>query len=173
MIEPGRYRARCTGPADAQWGVSQNGNPQLALVFKFLDREGFEMTWIGTFAPGAATNIALQALENCGWQGIDPTEDLSGIESEEVELVVKSELDLEGNPRLRIAWVNRPGYGRIQFTQPAGPAELAAFKGDIRAAVAARRSGARPTRSQERTQRQSRPPNDDFGPMPADDDIPF
>ena len=33
MINPGNYRARCTGPADAQWGVSQNRNLVLSAMW--------------------------------------------------------------------------------------------------------------------------------------------
>ena len=171
MIQSGRYMARCTGPADASWGMSQNGNLQLALVFELLEG-GQQLSWVGTFASGPATDICLQALENCGWKGTDPIEDLSGIDSEEVELVVVEEEDLEGNLRTRVRWVNRPGAGRIKFKHPVGPAELAAFKGEIRAAVAAKRAGGPPARSQGHAQ-QNRLPNDDFGPMPKDDDIPF
>ena len=98
------------------------------------------ITWIGTFAPGKATGFALDALENCGWKGNDPTADLTGIDSQDVELVVDAEAGQDGVMRPRVRWVNRRGSGRIKFKQPIGPGELGAFRDEIRGAVAARRA---------------------------------
>ena len=176
MISPGTYRARCTGPTDAQWGVSQNGNLQLALVFDLLDEAvaGQRITWIGTFAVGKATDFTLQALENCGWQGSDPTADLTGIDSQDVELVVDTEAGQDGVMRARVRWVNRPGSGRIKFKQPVGPSELGAFSQEIRGAVAARRAGNRsaaPARPRGPAPR-GQYPDEDYGGA-GEDDLPF
>jgi len=160
MIDPGRYRARCTGPNDAQWGMSANGNLQVALLFELLDESNQRMTWVGTFAAGKATEFALQALENCGWTGNDPTQDLTGVDSEEVELAVAHEEDQEGVTRARISWVNKPGSGRIKFKQPLQLGELAAFSADLRGAVAARRQGGGVQQSARRQAPEGSNPND-------------
>jgi hypothetical protein len=187
-IEPGTYRAKCTGTKDAQWGVSKNGNVQLALVFAFAEGEllGQEITWIGTFAPGKATDIAIQAIENCGWDGTDPTESLDGIDKNDVNLVIGLEADQDGKMYPRVQWVNKPGNGRIKFQQPVSAKELKAFSPDIRGAVAMRRQqqgkpvASRPSAQQrERPQQQQQrrtgggdPGPDDFGPTEYDE-IPF
>lgn len=182
-IQQGTYRAKCTGPKDAQWGVSKAGNVQLALVFAFADEElrGQEITWVGTFAPGKATDIAIQALENCGWDGVDPTESLEGIDRNDVMLVIDLETSEDGNTTFpKVKWVNRPGNGRIKFQQPVAAAELKAFSKDIRGAIAMRRQKQgkpRPTQPQMTRAQGSKPvgpdPAEDFGPTEYGDEIPF
>lgn len=141
-IEPGTYRARCTGPDDVQWGYSANGNLQIGLVFVLLDEPyaNRKMSWRGSFANEKSTEFTLQALENCGWKGEDPITSLDGVDSEEVELVVEDEFNEQnGQTFARVRWVNRPSGGKVSFKQPASKADLSAHRGDIVAAVLERR----------------------------------
>lgn len=155
-IEPGTYKARCiedvTKPA--RLGRSNGGHEQIALTFEVYGPEGEvlgTMDWIGTFAPGKATEITLKALDTCGWTGAEPA-DLTGITDQEVELVIASET-YEGKTSTRVKWINRPGAGRIEFKNKLGAQDAKALgaqlKGQIAAMRAARggRSGPAPSGS--------------------------
>lgn len=165
MIAAGTYRARCTGEQDVQFGFSKTGNEQIAVVFRITEGEcaGHTVTWFGSFASEKSIKIALKALENCGWKG-DNVTDLSGIGSEEVDLVIDHEPDQENRPRLRVQWVNKPGAsGRVELRDQMSAAQKVAFaqkmKGQI---LSARQSAGTPRRET---------------PKPAtpkhDEDIPF
>lgn len=182
MIQPGQYRARSTGPQDVSFGVSASGNLQIAVVFEFIDEAlaGQTIVWVGTFAPGKSTDITIQALENCGWTGDDPTKNIDGIDGNEVILVIENDTNDKGDIYPRVKWINRPGAGRIKFKRPAEGAELRAFGAEIRAATLARRAAQWTARPE---QRQALPPakkktntydDADYGASPStDDDFPF
>lgn len=70
ILPAGHYRARADA-ATLQFGRSANGNEQVALTFDITDRkaEGQRITWIGTFAEGKATEIAVAGLMAAGWTG--------------------------------------------------------------------------------------------------------
>lgn len=165
--KPGTYLARCLGAQHAQWGESQAGNLQLALPFVVTsgENEGATITWFGTFKPGKSTELALDALEACGWRGDDPTASLGGVESDEVELVV----ELDENGRLRVQWVNRPGGG-VRLQKPVAGAALRQLGAHLRGAVVERRRAqgaphpARPAPQRPPPARQAPPP------ASADDD---
>src|SRR5262245_48948220 len=86
------YRARALHSA---LGRARNGREQIAVEFQILD-EGFEserITWYGYFGDEGRgtrtpTQITVEALRNCGWVG-DDLSDLSGIDANEVALVVE------------------------------------------------------------------------------------
>lgn len=188
MIQPGKYRARATSAEDVQFGVSKQGNLQIGVLFELLDEEmaGQTISWVGTFADGKATDIAIKALEACGWQGDDPTESLEGITNNEVVLVIENETGEDGRSYAKVLWVNRPGAGRVKFKQPISGQDLRVFGADIKRAVAANRamnSGGSPARSQQAQRSsgsQQRPPQQqrsgqfedpDYGPRAGDDDV--
>lgn len=192
MIQPGKYRARATGIDDVSFGVSKQGNLQIAVVFDLLDEHvvGQTISWVGTFADGKATDIAIKALEACGWTGEDPTESLDGITDNEVVLVVENETGDDGKVYSKVSWVNRPGAGRVKFKQPISGQDLRVFGADIKRAVAANRAmggGGQPRQqsvqrpAQNRQQAQRPPeqrgnsfPDDSYGPNGVhDDDLPF
>lgn len=182
----GTHLARATGPQDVKFGMSSKNNLQVAVSFRFTNDQselyGQTITWIGTFAPGKASEIALQALENCGWRG-DDVLDMTGIDSEEVELVIADEWNAEQTKQYpKVQFVNRPGAGRFEFQNPIEGQSLAvhsrALSQQFRAIRASQgRKPAAPAPAQQR--RNSAPATQDpggpplFGNERADDELPF
>lgn len=116
----GKRRARATG--DVSFGMSSNGNLQIAVCFELNDQNdpfcGEQITWVGTFAEGKASEIALQALETCGWVG-DDVMDMIGIDSNDVELVIVEDTTADGTRQYdKVAFVNRIGASRFEFQKP-------------------------------------------------------
>ncbi len=120
MIEnPGKYLAKCVDdPSAVRFGRAKTGSEQIALTFALVDDSGrvdhgATIDWVGSFANDKSTEITIKALRACGWTGNDLT-DLRGINDLEVELDVQLE-EYQGEQRLRVRWVNKPGGGRIKF----------------------------------------------------------
>jgi hypothetical protein len=113
LLEPGTYRARAiTG----ELGYTAKGDEQVAVSFEIIDQNGFRITWYGSFSAEISANAkkspierTFEALRTCGWQG-DDISDLTGIEQNEVEVVVEIN-EWEGKESNRIKWVNAPGSG--------------------------------------------------------------
>lgn len=148
-IEAGKYRAKCTGPQDAQWGRSKNGNMQLALVFDLLDLPNQQITWIATFTENTQDRIA-DSLDYCGMLDSATLDTLTGVDTNEVELVVemKEAADGSGKRYPQVAWVNKLGGGRIKFQQPVEKSELKGLSREfaaIRKARAAEKGRSNPT----------------------------
>lgn len=108
MIEEGTYRARAV---EAALGYTSNDTEQVAIDFELLDEElaGKHITWYGYFTD-KTLETTLKSLRTCGWQS-DDLSDLSGIDANEVFVVVAHEEDQEGNLRARVRWVNSSGGG--------------------------------------------------------------
>lgn len=104
MLQPGRYRARAV---EGALGETKTGKPQVAVRFELLDLAGEQITWHGYFTE-KTTDTTLRALRTCGWRG-DMLDDLSGIESNEVSLVLEIQPDDQGQPRPQVRWVNAAG----------------------------------------------------------------
>jgi hypothetical protein len=141
MLSPGYYRARAVEYA---LGKTQNGTRQVAVRFEVLDEQGApggeRVTWYGYFTEKTAERT-LESLQYCGWEGDDVT-DLTGIERNEVQIVVEHE-EYEGKTNARVAWVNRAGGGSIAIKAPLDEAEKAAFAREMKAKVLAMRQGQR------------------------------
>ncbi|HZR80343.1 MAG TPA: hypothetical protein VFD92_04525 [Candidatus Binatia bacterium] len=104
---------RLTGRACAVGlGLTGTGKEQVAVQFNFTDHPGESLTWYGFFTEDAF-DICLRALRACGWKGQSILDfqngDLCGLDTNEVQLVVATEPDLEGTPRQRINFVNELG----------------------------------------------------------------
>ncbi len=141
--EAGKYLAKCIDDTSAiRWGISKNGIGQLALTFELVDADG---NFTGDTIDGAfsldekknakgtsAYTITEKALRNCGWK-TGTLEDLSGINDNVVELDIQWE-EYEGNNRLRIKWVNRPGGHRLTFQNSMSPADVKALAARFRGA---------------------------------------
>ena len=130
MSKAGTRLARAIGPQGVQFGMSSNNNLQIAITFQITGADdefkGQEITWPGTFAPGKASEIALETMEVCGWTG-DDVMDLTGIDSNEVELVIIEEWNQAGTKQYdKVAFVNRPGANRFAFQKPVSGNELKA-----------------------------------------------
>lgn len=141
-MQPGKYRARATGPDDVQFGRTNNGNDQVAVLFRFThpELEQETITWFGTFADGKATEITVRALRACGWAG-DNLADMTGIDSQEVELVLVEEEDQEGNLRTKVRWVNKPGGGKVELKNALNQGEVQALTNRMKGYLIASKQG--------------------------------
>jgi hypothetical protein len=101
-----RYAARAK-----TWGLGETskGTEQIAVEFEILTEEAEfnHITWFGYFSDKTFERT-IESLRHCGWTGHDLT-DLTGLDANEVELVIEDEDDEDGNPRARVRWVNRKG----------------------------------------------------------------
>lgn len=177
-------RARATG---AGFGVSETkGTTQIAVQLHIVDSEeyaGESIAWLGHFTDKAAART-IESLQHMGWQGDDLTEleelDAAGAERvlpEVVEIVCEPE-EYNGEWRLKVRWINRPGAGKFAFKAPLIGAGLKAFaaqmKGTIRSAKGA--TGTRPAAPRPSNGGGSQPhPNapGGYGGRKDEGDIPF
>ena len=106
LMKKGAYPARAR-----EWGlgVSKTGTEQVGVMFEILSGEyaGKRRTWYGFFTD-KTVDRTLESLEHCGWNG-ESIKDLSGLDRNEVSIVVDHEEDQDGNLRERIRWVNSQG----------------------------------------------------------------
>lgn len=147
---PGRYRGKAVEWA---WGVSSNGNPQLAVAFDFLDHPGQRMTRYLSFTDDAF-DYSLKALRNCGWQG-DNFEDLTGLDANEVQLVLDWE-EYQGKRELRIQFINQSGG--IALKQAMEPTQIASFAQRMRGRIQQADREAGRTKAPQRAADASAPP---------------
>lgn len=165
-----RYEARAR-----TWGLGETskGTEQVAVEFQILT-EGAEfnhITWFGYFTDKTYERT-VESLRHCGWTGHDLT-DLTGLDANEVELVIEDEDDEDGNPRARVRWVNRKGGLALKapLTGDKAKSFAASMRDKIKALDA---SAGRPTQ----TATAKRPPVGAHGLPPAppplsDDDLQF
>jgi hypothetical protein len=135
MINEGKYKARAT---DAKLGVAQTGNDTVAVAFELLDHPGEHITWYGYFTE-KTVDRTMESLRYCGWQG-DDVSDLTGISSNEVEIVIEHEEDREGKTRARVKWVNRAGSSKAQLKNEMNDAQKKAFAARMKGAALASRA---------------------------------
>lgn len=137
MIPAGTYRARACAPGEAQLGYTAKGTEQIAVAFTLLQPpfEGQCITWFGYFSD-KATEQTVKALRACGWQG-DDLNDLTGLDANEVDLVIEEETDDQGRVRSRVRWVNRPGDGRVKLQNTMSPEQRKSFAARMRGNVKA------------------------------------
>lgn len=138
---PGTWRARVTAAEDVQFGLSSNNNEQVAIPFVITqgEHQGELITYFGSFTEKAVDHT-LKAMRNCGWQG-DDLSNLVGITDNEVELVCAME-EYNGQMKLRVRWVNRPGEGKVKLDRPLDSAQRAAFAARMKGTVIAARQAA-------------------------------
>lgn len=175
MIEQQTVKARAV---EGALGTTNTGKEQVGVSFELLEgpNQGQRITWYGYFTE-KTTERTLEALEHCGWQG-DDLSDLTGIDANEVYLVIEHEQDDQGEVRARVRWVNSSGGVAMQNRMD--PGDAASFAQRMRGEVLARRQakgqgkGApAQQRSQPRPAQQRRQPPMQSPPPPTDDDIPF
>lgn len=141
LIPAGRYNARAV---DAQLGLSKGGSEQIGIGFEILD-EGDHLGWhiTGFFSfSDAAADYTFEKMRNAGWEGDDVT-DLSSLSpsAADCSIVIKHE-EYEGEWRAKVAFVNRPGTGKVKMTTPLEGGALASFGARMRAkAIASRGTG--------------------------------
>jgi len=142
QIRPGTYPGTATGSA---LGKAGTGNEQLGVSFDVHLEDpdtgqpcSVPMMWFGHFSEKSLgiTDKALSAMGfDMGARDIaelnpeDPG--TSPIVGAEVNLVLEQEEGQDGNPKLKIRWVNRRGGG-IQMKERLGATEAAAFGANLR-----------------------------------------
>ena len=108
MLNEGTYVAR---GVSAALGYTSKGSEQVAVQFK-LNETGEKIAWYGYFSE-KTFDRTIETLRLCGWAGND-LDDLSGIDANEVEIVVEHENDLNNEPRARVRWVNKVGGAALK-----------------------------------------------------------
>jgi hypothetical protein len=148
-MEKATYRAKAV---NSSFGVTpEKGTNFVAIGFEVVDHEQLagERTdaWMGYFA-GKATERTIESLQLMGFA----SDDLSLLEEcneqqcadllpNVVEIVCEPE-EFDGNWRLRVQWVNRPGSGRFVAKQPLKGTDLKAFAAQMKGALRNARGGA-------------------------------
>lgn len=133
LIPAGTYRAK---GIEAQLGFTSANKEQVAISFQLLT-PGFEnerAAYYGTFGE-KSLEITIKALRACGWKGVDLS-DLSGIDANEVNLVIEHEEYPQGsgNFSAKVKWVNDGAGGLLKNVM--GDAEKMSFAQRMRGAVA-------------------------------------
>lgn len=188
-MQEARYRARACGAA--QFEESGNGNMQIAVPFEIVDDDEFTgevITWFATMhgTPDkkgkTGKDRVIESLLHMGWQGDDLTElmEISDNEAralmpEVVELVCAPD-EYNGEWRLKVRWVNKPGAGRASFKEPLSKDGMKAFAAQMRNSLKNARGGqTRPSNGQRSQQPHPNAPRGGggYGEPPPDDDIPF
>jgi hypothetical protein len=134
-IQAGTYRARAVSAA---LGETSTGSEQVAVEFELLDVEGNagpHIVWYGYFTE-KTVKTTIKALRTCGWTG-DLLTDLSGIDTNEVSLVIEEESDQNGRMRPRVRWVNAPGGAGLSLKAPLDGEKARAFAAKMRSRIAA------------------------------------
>jgi hypothetical protein len=179
MISAGRHKARAV---EGALGMTGTGKEQVGVMMEITAGEhaGETITWYGFFTEKTIERT-MESLRHMGWSG-DDLSDLTGIDANEVTIVIEHETGDDGKERARVKWVNAGGGGlamRDVMDADAAKAFAQRMKG---AAIASRQAmGAPPAqRSNGGGQRGgygsgsggSRGGYDD-DPGPDDRDIPF
>lgn len=176
LIPNGTYRARAT---KGLLTSTKEGKPQLAVDFVITQSgecEGRHVVWRGFFTEKTQIRT-IESLEHCGWTGTDIT-DLTGIDANEVELVIEHEdyTNEEGvtSTQAKVRWVN--AIGGISKMEPmaegAAKAFAATLKGHILGHRAAKNAKGGARNGGKSGGSSGGPPVDD-APMPDDPSIPF
>lgn len=103
-MKPGRYKAFVV---DKLITENSKGNPQVVIQLE-VDVDGVEkrtMNYYGQLTDGA-TEHTLKALVACGITDNDLTAPVT--KGKEVSVVVDADTDKDGNPRMKISWINKP-----------------------------------------------------------------
>jgi len=126
----GRHRARAMG---IDFGIASTGTEQCAVTFEVTEGEcaGETIGWFGSFTEKAA-KYSIQALRALGWKGNDLAAIVAEDLVDEVDLVVQEEQDQQGEPRLRVRYINRPGTGAAMLKTPMTATQRAAFAARMR-----------------------------------------
>ncbi len=163
----GTHKARAK---EWDFGVSSNGNEQVAILFEITQGEhaGKTRTWFGSFSD-AAIDRTLDSMRHCGWDG-DSLANVENLQNNEVEIVIEEE-EYQGKRREKIKWINKPAGLKLQH-QLAGSARDA-FAAKLRGKVIAHKKkyGAQPPPTAPTKSSSSHPGYDDGAPPPSDDDF--
>src|SRR5688500_1276083 len=137
MIKEGTYTAK---GVEAKLGFTAAGKEQVAVRLRLSSGEG--ITYFGYFTE-KTTERTLESLRHLGWAGEDLF-DLSGIDQNEVEIVVEHEEYETDSGELKtsakVRWINAIGGGGIAMKSTMDVAQAKAFAQRMKAtAIAAKR----------------------------------
>lgn len=98
------------------WGLGEtkDGKEQVAVTFALVVPAGAPppehstVTWFGYFTEKTWART-IESLQHCGWKS-DDLSDLSGLDANEVELVIDEE-EYDGKTQTKVRWVNKAGGG--------------------------------------------------------------
>lgn len=121
------------GVLGCQFGKSQNGNPQVAVLCEILrgPQAGQRITWFGSFTDtvqksgGTVADRTLESLRIFGFQGTDLDTFADQQPDNEVSITVDHET-YDGKTRAKVQWVNDPNRG-ITLANPLQGGDLRKF----------------------------------------------
>lgn len=128
-IKAGFYKARGVAGTE-QYGYASGGGEQLSLELdvQISDQESVRLTTILAFA-GKAMQYSIERLKALGWDG---SNELRGIDRNEVDVQVKYELNPQKPnepPQMRVEI--KTNGGRFAFKQPMGEPEKRGFLANL------------------------------------------
>jgi hypothetical protein len=140
-IVPGRFKGRAISAA---LGYTSTGTEQVGVLMLVTegDYAGFQETWYGYFSEKALP-VCMRALRAMGFQG----EDLTLVEQEgalpsECVLVFQNELDQQGAPRVKLAFINALGAGgQVAIQNRMNPEQAKGFAANLKARILALQPG--------------------------------
>ncbi len=136
-IRNGVYRGR---GLQAALGRAGTGKEQVAVQFQLMDADGVSgptITWYGYFTDSTYERT-VESLRHCGWAG-DDLSDLSGIDTNEVSLVIENE-EYEGKATPKVKWVNAPGGG-LALKEQLSADEARSFAAQMKGRILAMKQG--------------------------------
>jgi len=137
MISVGTHRAR---PIHSDFSTSGTGKKQIVVTFAMEADPNDRIRWYGFFTEKTEQRT-VESLMILGWDGVDLYEFSGGLPAgvdKTVELVIDEEVDQNGNPQLKVRWINEEGG--LPMKNVLGDAEARAFGASMRAKVAAMRA---------------------------------
>ena len=146
LIPEGTWRGR---GVEAELGYTTKDSTEqvgVAVVFspdQDQDVDGRSLTWYGQFSEKTEP-FTLKTLRVFGWNTNDLA-DLSGIDTNEVDVVVVHEEDLEGQTRARIRFINPLGSGGVAMKSKMTDDQKAAFAARMRGRVLASAAATQPS----------------------------
>lgn len=171
MTMHGTYKARTLSGG---LGYTSKGTEQVGIDFQITEgpHEGQHITWYGFFTDKTADRT-IESLRICGWEGDDLC-DLTGIEKNEVELVIEAEDYTDSRTGeiktgSRVRWVNRIGGSGFSMRDAMDATQAREFAARMRGRVVALRgNGQAPRRPA-----QAAPSGGASRQQIEEDDIPF
>jgi len=161
-------------------GKASTGTEQVAVQFEYKDEQGqpHTITWYGYFSSEKAQEIADDALKALGWDPAkngwnyyvlnDDTSD-NPILGKTASLVLVEDTDLDGNPRMKVKFVNAGGGAMMK--ERMDPDAARAFSAKMRARVSGATVAA-PRPQPAKAPAPAAKPN--LGaPLPGEDPLPF
>ncbi len=181
MIAEGKYQAKAS--PDVELGRTPNTQTAFVRVQFEITAEcefrGHQIHWDGWLTEKTSERT-MDSLEHCGWDGASLSNP-QGVGTKECSIVIEHEQsEKDGKLYPRVKWVNALGGGaKLKDEVKLDAAALRSIDQEFKASLMERRQkngaqASRPSAAPRTSTRASgRPYDDNFGPMPSDDDIPF